>query len=68
MLQALQYDGFKRGEGMGWGSGSSRELPGIGRAGMGGGVRRGEGQGLDRALWLEEEEGERLCMWVEGCL
>lgn len=37
---------------------------------MGGGVGRGEGQGLDRQLWLEEEEGREAMysMWVEGCL
>lgn len=33
---------------------------------MRGGVSRGEGQGLGKALWLQgEEERERLRVWVE---
>lgn len=34
---------------------------------MGGGVGRGEGRGLDGALWLEEEE-ESKAMYVGGGL
>lgn len=63
-LQALQCDGFKEVGAWGVGVGvGPREQPSTGWLGTGGGVSRGEGQGLDKALWLQgKEEREATCV------